>query len=257
VFDFGDGTTTSAGVSATATHSYTSAGTYTATVTVKNTSGLTSTATATVTVTAPPGYVSQLGTSSASTNKTTGFVTVTPTASVKAGDLVVVTLQLAKTSSGTVTVTDAVANTYTIVKDVSNSSGRLVILFGIAVKALAVNQKITARFPKSGSYQMAADELTAVTKLDQNSAQTGTGTSYSSGATSTTTAAREVVFGAVALFGGTGKPTWASGWTGLPPIAVGTNYLGRSYQLPTATGAFSASGNGSGSWLAATVTFKP
>jgi hypothetical protein len=42
----------------------------------------------------------------------------------------------------------------------------------------------------------------------------------------------------------------------LANYSVNTNTLGRAYQIPTATGSFTASGTGSGTWLAEVVTFK-
>ena len=56
-------------------------------------------------------------------------------------------------------------------------------------------------------------------------------------------------------FGGTSL-TWNPGWTALAPYSVNTNTLGRAYQIPTATGSFTATGTGSGTWLAEVVTFK-
>ena len=60
---------------------------------------------------------------------------------------------------------------------------------------------------------------------------------------------------AVGTFGGT-TLTWNPGWTSEQTYTVGTNALGRAYQIPSATGAFTGSGTASGSWLAEIVTFK-
>ena len=264
-YNFGDGTTIPAQPGATATHTYTSGGTFTITVTVTNTSALTGTATATVTVTAPPpstnppAYVSQIATNYSMSTKTSGYLTVWRSAGVQAGNLVVLTLQLPNTApTGVITATDDRGNAYTVASSVANATGgRLVVLSGIAVQPLAVGARITATFPSSAGYRMLGDEFTGVSHVDTTATATGTATTFSSGLTATTSATREVVYGSVAMFGGTASPTWASGWKDMTTYAVASNYLGRAYQMPTATGGFAATGSASGSWLAVTVAFAP
>jgi hypothetical protein len=102
---------------------------------------------------------------------------------------------------------------------------------------------------------MTGDEASGVTVPDESATAGGAGTPWSSGATGTTGAANEFVFGTVAVFGGT-SPTFASGWTGLSTYSSGTNYLGRGYRIAGATGTFTATGTTSGSWLSACVTFR-
>ncbi len=57
------------------------------------------------------------------------------------------------------------------------------------------------------------------------------------------------------MFAGT-SPTWASGWKALTAYAIGGNYLGRAYQIPTTVGSFNASGTAGGGWLAVCVTLR-
>jgi len=256
-FDFGDGSSVVSQSTAVATHTYAAAGSFVVTLTVTNTSGLTSAARSTVTVARAPAYVAQLGTSSASTNKNNAFVTVGPVDGVAAGSLVLVTLQLSKPAAGSVAVTDAVGNSYAIVQDISTTAGRLVVAWSATTKALLAGQKITATFPKAAAYRLVAAQLDGVRQVDQSAAAAGAGNSFSSGQTATTTSSREVVIGVVALFTATGTPTWSSGWTDLPALAVGADYLGRAYQLPKDVSTFGASGTSSGSWLATTITFRP
>ena len=261
-FDFGDGTTLPAQAGATATHTYTTAGTYTVTVTVTNTSTLSATATAPVTVTAAtslPAYVNQIASNYSTSTKTSGYITVWRSIGVKAGDLVVLTLQLSGTApTGVVTATDDKGNTYTVASSVANATGgRLVVLSGIAVQPLAVGIKMTATFPSATGYRMLGDEFTGVSRVDTTADAAGTATTFSSGPTATSSTAREVVYGSVAIFGGTANPTWATGWKDMTTYAVAPNYLGRAYQLPTATGSFTATGTATGSWLATTVTLAP
>ena len=264
-YNFGDGTTIPAQAGATATHTYTTAGTFTITVTVTNTSALSSTAQASITTTAPPpltnppAYVNQIATNYSTSTKTSGYITVWRPAGVLTGSLVVLTLQLSNTApTGPITATDDRGNTYAVASSIANATGgRLVVLSGTASQPLAVGAKITATFPSSTGYRMLGDEFTGVRNVDTTATATGTATTFSSGLTATTSTAGEVVYGSVAMFGGTANPVWASGWKDMATYAVVPNYLGRAYRLPTARGSFAATGSASGSWLAVTVAFAP
>ncbi len=264
-FDFGDGTTIGPQTAGTATHTYPTAGTFSVKVTVTNTSGLSATATASVTVSssAPavaPSYVSQIATNYSTSSKTYGSITVWRAAGVQAGDLVVLYLQLTGTAAtGTVTGTDTAGNTYTVARSVTDSAGhRLVVLTGMANTALAPNDTIQVTFPTaSGGYRLLGDEFAGARTVDVTAGATGATSAFNSGATATTSTAQEVVVGTVMSAGANSAPTWASPWKALGAYALGSTYLGRAYQLPTSTGAFTASGTTSGSWLAAAVTLRP
>ncbi len=259
-FDFGDGTTVGPQSGATATHTYQSAGSYTVTVTTTDGNNLTSSATKTVTVsaqnTSPAQYVNQIATNWSTNSHTSGSVTVWRPAGVAAGDLIIATVELTGTSStGAVTGTDTQGNTLTVASEIADGNGdRLVTLSGLANHALAVNDKITITFPTASTYRILTDEVSGVAAVDQQSAASGTGSAFSSGATGTISRAGEFVFAVAGTFGGTSL-TWNTGWTGLANYSVNTNTLGRAYQIPTATGSFTASGTGSGTWLAEVVTF--
>ena len=259
-FAFGDGTpNTGPQSSATTTHTYTSPGTYTLTVTARDTGGLTSTATATVSANAttnnPPSFVNTIANNYSTSTKTSGYITVWRTAGVAVGDFVVLTLQLSGTSpTGTVTATDTAGNTYTQSASVSDASGnRLVLVSGVATRALVVNDRITATFPSATAYRMAGDEFAGATRLDKTAAATGTGSTFSSGSAQATVG-NEIAFGAVSIPSGTTAPTWATGWRDLGSGVVGSRYLGRAYQLP-ASGGYAATGTASGPWLATVATF--
>jgi hypothetical protein len=99
------------------------------------------------------------------------------------------------------------------------------------------------------------DEVSGASTVDRQSAASGTGSAFSSGASGTISRAGEFVFAVTGTFGGTSL-TWNSGWTGLANYSVNTNTLGRAYQIPTTTGSFTGTGTGSGAWLAEIVTFK-
>jgi len=259
-FNFGDGTTVGPQVGATAAHTYTAAGSYTVTVTVTDGNNLTSQASKTVTVSAAQGatakYVNQIATNYSTNSHTSGSVTVWRTGGVTAGDLIIATVQLTGTSStGAVTGTDSKGDTLAVASDVSDGNGdRLVTLYGIAINGLAVNDVITVSFPTASSYRIIADEVSGVASLDQKSVASGTGTTFSSGSTGTISRSGEFVFAATATFGGT-SISWSSGWTATAVYTVGSNALGRAYQIPTATGKFTGSGTNTGTWLASVVTF--
>jgi parallel beta-helix repeat protein len=260
-FNFGDGATVGPQSGATANHTYQSAGTYTVTVTATDGNNLTDNATKTVTVsaqnTSPAQYVNQIATNYSTTSHTSGSVTVWRTSGVAAGDLIIATAQLTGTSSaGAVTGTDTQGNSLTVASDISDGNGdRLVTLSGVANHALAVNDKITITFPAASTYRIMTDEVSGASTVDQQSAASGTGSAFSSGTTGTISRAGEFVFAVTGTFGGTSL-TWTPGWTGLANYSVNTNTLGRAYQIPTATGSFTATGTGSGTWLAEIVTFK-
>jgi parallel beta-helix repeat protein len=259
-FDFGDGTTVGPQSAATASHTYQSAGSYTVTVTATDGNNLSDNATKTVTVTTQSAttakYISQIATNYSTNSHTSGSVTVWRTGGVAAGDLMVVTAQLTGTSAtGAVTGTDSQGDTLSVASDVSDGNGnRLVTLSGIARTGLAVNNQITLTFPAASSYRITADEVSGVSTVDQESTASGNSSTFSSGSTGTISRSGEFVFAAVATFGGT-TLSWDSGWTSGQTYTVGANALGRAYQIPSATGAFTGSGTASGSWLAAVVAF--
>ena len=258
-FSFGDGTTAGPQATATASHTYQSAGTYTVRVTVTDGTNLTGTATQTVTVnpasSSPAKYVNQIATNYSTTSHTSGSVTVWRTGGVAAGDLIVATVQLTGTTTGPVTGTDSKGDTLSVASDISDSSGdRLVTLAGVTSGGLAVNDRITITFPAASTYRIIADEVSGATAVDQQSAASGSGSTFSSGSTGTTGRSGEFVFGVTATFGGT-SIGWDPGWTSLANYSVGSNALGRAYQVPSATGSFTATGTASGTWLAEIITF--
>jgi parallel beta-helix repeat protein len=260
-FNFGDGSTAGPQSSPTATHSYQSASSYPVTVTVTDGSGQTSTATQTVTVSAQQAstarFINQIATNYSTNSHTSGSVTVWRTGGVATGDLMVVTAELTGTAAtGAVSGTDSQGDALTVASDIADGNGdRLLVLSGIAQHGLAVNNVITLTFPTASTYRITADEVSGVSTVDQESAASGTGSTFSSGATGTISRSGEFVFATVGTFGGT-TVTWSPGWTSEQIYTVGANALGRAYQIPTATGAFTGSGTGSGSWLADIVTFK-
>ena len=225
-------------------------------MTAKDGNNLTSQATKNVAALPTAKYVNQIATNYSTSSHTSGSVTVYRTTGVAAGDMIIATAQLTGTSTGAVTGTDSKGDTLTVVSDVSDGHGnRLVTLAGIAQAGLAANDTITVRFPTAATYRLIADEVSGVTAADQHSAASGTGSTFSSGATGTTARPGEFVYATVATFGGT-SITWSSPPTALTSYTVGSNALGRAYQIPSSTGTFTAAGTVSGTWLTAVITFK-
>jgi hypothetical protein len=122
--------------------------------------------------------------------------------------------------------------------------------------ALDVNDKITASFPNAAGYRMIADRLHDVTRADAAGSASGSTAAFSSG-TVQTGSAPEILFGVVALTSGSAAPGWDPGWTALAPYAVGSNYVGRAWRVPTSPTSVSASGSTTGRWLASVVAFTP
>jgi hypothetical protein len=169
----------------------------------------------------------------------------------------VVTVQLTGTAAtGAVTGTDTAGNSYSVARDVADAQGdRLIVLSSVLTRSLVPNDRITVSFPSAATYRITGDEASGVAVVDSSAAASGSGTSFASGSTGTTTSASEFVFGTVAVYTGT-TPSWSAGWTALSSYAVGTNYLGRAYRIPGAVGSFNATGTTSGNWLAVCVTFR-
>jgi hypothetical protein len=69
----------------------------------------------------------------------------------------------------------------------------------------------------------------------------------------TTSRAADVLIGVVGVESGK-SPTWASGWTRLPVLAVSSDYLSTAYQLAAAAGSYAAAGTTSNQWMASIVT---
>ena len=260
-FDFGDGFVTGPQSGASSVHTFTGAGTYTVRVTVSDTSGLSSSVTRIVTVSAatptPPAFVGTIANNYSTSTKTSAYITVYRTTGVRAGDLVVLALQLSGTSAtGAVSASDASGNTYAQSASVSDGAGnRLVVLSGVATNSLAANDRITATFPSATSYRMSGDEFSGATRVDGSAAATGSGATYSSG-TAQSTVGNEIAFGAVSVPVGTTDPTWANGWHDLGTKSVDNRYLGRAYQLAV-SGDQAAIGTASGPWLAMVLTLRP
>lgn len=173
---------------------------------------------------------------------------------VASGDAVMISLLLTGSGSGPVFATDAAGNGYSVDVDRSDGSGdRLLVLSSRNVAPLASGAAITIDFPASATSYATADEFAGVAALDQVASASGKTSTFSSG-TATTTAAGEMLFGAVGTPSG-GSATWASAWKALASISGGGRRLGPAWQVSGAAGPYQASGTASGPWLADLATY--
>ena len=263
-FTFGDGYTVAAQAGSSATHAYTTAGTYTVTVTVTDTQGNTATTTATEQVTnvPPPPSIAYLGRITAGSVGTTTVTSATMpvTRAVTAGNTVIISAMLTNQGTGTVSASDTQGNTYKVVEDrTDGSKDYTLILVATSIKALSTTDTITLTFPSTGEHHIVVDAFSGVSSVDQHTSATGPATSsFNSGATATTTAANELVFGVAGIQGG--SATWTSPTTGLPTLYLSGktsgDQLDTAYQIVTVTGGYAASGTSNHQWMAAVVTLK-
>jgi fibronectin type 3 domain-containing protein len=202
-------------------------------------------------------YVRRVGSATASTAKTTITVPV-GAPGVTAGHTLIVSMLLSSTSiSGAITAKDTAGNTYLLARDTNDGSAgdRSVILVATGVKALAAGASITLTYPSSAETHVSVDEFSGVTGIDLAAGATGTGTAFNSGTTPTTSQPSEILIGSIGTESGT-TPTWATGWTTLPPLAVSTDYLDTAYRFVTTTGTYAATGTSGGQWMASIITLK-
>jgi fibronectin type 3 domain-containing protein len=200
-------------------------------------------------------YIGRVGSATASSSRTTTSVPVGGSG-VPAGHTLVLSLLLSTTNSltGTVAATDTAGNSYAVARDTNDGSGgdRTVVLVSVDVKAVAAGGSITLTYPSSGETHVSVDEFSGVTGIDSTAGASGTTAAFSSG-TVTTSRAADVLVGVVGVESGK-SPTWASGWTRLPVLAVSSDYLSTAYQLAAAAGSYAAAGTTSNQWMASIVT---
>jgi hypothetical protein len=148
-------------------------------------------------------FVKELGTTASASAGTTLAVTV-PAGGVATGNTVVLALST-QDAAGTVAATDSSGNSYAVASDVTNAAHvRTVILSSHNVAAIAGGGTITVTHPSTTARALEASEFSGVSKtaaLDGTSAATGASTAPSSGSTAITTAAAELLVGAIGVEG--------------------------------------------------------
>ncbi len=218
-------------------------------------------------------YIGDIG--SAQTKASSGTsLTVTTNAAVAAGDDILVTFA-ADPAATVSSVTDSASNTYNKVVDITNSGNvRTIILAAYNVNALPGGSTITinhASVTARAAVVSVFRGLANSSVLDQTHTGTGSSNPVSSGATSATTQANELLIGAVGLEGPNydAPSVWQNSFTYGPRL--GTNYGSGSgggdgditaqmgWRIVAATGAYTAqitNLNTTRDWAAAIVTFK-
>lgn len=215
-------------------------------------------------------FIKNIGTVTSTSTGTTTAITV-PVSGVAAGNRVFVLLGM-NPSTGTVTCNDSGGNSYAVDRDVANGSGtsgvRTVILSAQVATALVSGNTITCTHPSVTARALSANEfsgLATTAAVDKIASATGNNAAPSSGATSTTTQASELLIGAIGVEGPTTETfTAAANYTaiGRAGTSGGTSAnnitMNPEYRIVSAAGAYSASGTLSASrkWATAIVTYK-
>jgi Tfp pilus assembly protein PilV len=226
-------------------------------------------------VTAPilvPTYLGNIDSQICGTGSSGSPLTLTvPSGGVAAGSRVIVRLELRGTSSSVATISDTRGNSWAADLDNLNIDERVIIWSSNLTTALSSGDSIRLTYPSSTSSAAVADAFTMVAASNAVDATgNGSGNSASPSASVTTTAANELVVGAVGIFNTTSSPTQPSGWSGLP-TALGTSSTspgcsngssGNSsnvggYRVASTTGSYTYSPSvSSGRWAAGIVAYK-
>jgi len=176
------------------------------------------------------------------------------------GNVIVASVRLATTTQ-TVTIADSLGNTYAnAVSQAQSTDGHQIFIF-YAKNIKAGANTVTATFSASNAHAWLAvyeySGLGNITALDRTAHASGSSTAPSSGSTSTTTVANELVFGACGLpYNYTGTVTAGSGYT-LLQQNTSTSRAANEGRSVTATGAYAGtfSLSATANWSAAVATF--
>jgi hypothetical protein len=228
----------------------------------------------TYSVTAPiqvPTYVGNVATQTCATGSSGSPMTLTvPTGGVAAGTRLIVRLELRGTSGTAATISDARGNTWTADLDNLNVDERLIVWSTNVTTALQAGDWIRLTYPSSTSSAAVADAFTNVASSNAVDATgTGSGNSTTPSASVTTTAANDLVVGAVGVFNTTSSPTQPSNWNALNTLLANQNVgacsngsSGNStdlaaYRTPSSAGSYTYNPTtSSGRWSAGVVAYK-
>ena len=214
-------------------------------------------------------FVREIGQAQTKSSGTSVAITV-PAAGVAAGCSIVLAIGCV-TTAATVSATDTAGNTYAVDADASNAAAvRVLILSAHNVNALVSGDTITVSWSVAVTVKsvtaVAYSGLATTSTRDKTSTGTGTGTAPSSGATATTTAANELVVGAVAYNGFLSDGlTAGAGFTARTGAGTSTSTAATNRvvfpedTIVAATGAQTADGTiggAGGPWATAVATYK-
>jgi hypothetical protein len=217
-------------------------------------------------------FVKNIGTNQIKGTGTSISVTV-PAAGVKAGNSIIVTFAM-DSYTGSVSVSDSKGNTYTLDADVGATGAadkvRTLIFSAHNVAALESGDTITVTHPSPIDWArraVSANEFSGLwmtSALDKTSTGEGTSTMPSSGSTTTTSQADELLIGAIGVEGPLGDSfTVGSGYTALArdgtsgEVEFSNITINAEYRIVSATGAYAADGTITDrDWAAAIATYK-
>ncbi len=213
-------------------------------------------------------YVQNLGTYASTSSSSS--TTVSIGSSVTAGNSIIVTIAIDYDNSGSVSCSDSRGNSYTVdVDQIYSSYVRTIVCSAHNVTALSSGDTITVSHPSAAPRAVSVHEFSGLAPtgtLDRTASATGSSSSFSSGSTSTTTQADELLIGAIGTDGRiTDTFTPGSGYTAL--TRAGTNSTGMwatnntinpEYRIVSSTGSYVADGTNSTSrrWAATIATYK-
>ncbi len=215
-------------------------------------------------------FIKTINATSSTTTGTSLTITV-PALGVAAGNRAIVTIAL-NPSTGTVACGDTGGNSYAVDSNVANGSAttgvRTVILSAQVTTALVSGNTITCTHPSVTARALSAHEFSGLATsatVDKVATATGNNTAPSSGATTTTVQASELLVGGIGVEGPTTETFTAGasytiiGRAGTSGGTAANNItINPEYRIVSATGAFSASGTLSASrrWATPIVTYK-
>ena len=190
----------------------------------------------------------------------TSLAVAVPAAGVAKGNTIIVSFELPGTV-GTVSVADSKGNTYSSDAEAARSNMRTLVFSAPVTTALVSGDTITVTSPSAANRAVSiyyVGGLASASRVDQTSSGNGSGANPSSGATATTSQPNELLWGAIG-FANTGTFTVGGSFAMLTRANAGTAAtIQPTYQIVSATGAYTASGSiSSGApWAAAIVTYK-
>lgn len=213
-------------------------------------------------------FVKTVGTGGNASVSTTTAITV-PAAGVAAGNALVVSFAM-DPATGTVSCGDSRGNAYTRDADLANGSAaagvRTVVCSARMTTALAAGDVVTVTHPAVAAKAISVNEFAGIALADRTASAAGTNGTPSSGFTTLTSQADELLFGAVGVETlGTEPfapgPEWAalppgaSGATGSPAANVGTR---PEFRIVAAAGSYAATGaiDPGRPWSAAIVAYR-
>ncbi len=189
---------------------------------------------------------------------TSSQATLPVTTAVAEQHTLIVTVMLTGTCPGAVTVTDSQDNHYRTIADVTDASRhRVLILAAFGVDGLGTADSITVGYPQALRYQIAVDEFSGVSAVDQYVAASGGagGTAFSTGAAPLGCAAGSLQLAVIGSNSGD-APAPSADWTVIPPVLKLSSYrLTTAYQITRDTGRCALAGRTTAQWAAALASF--